>query len=474
MRLRTYLGLLVAVLGVALASYLSRENAALLQQPFDLGPAGTVPLSTALWLFFLIGFLPAGTWLLVQTLRRDLAQRRERRAAREAESLDATYRRALDFRADGQWGKAASELEAFLAGRPDDFSGLLRYGEVLRHLGRAKEALEVHRKGSVLYPHSVALLYELAADYVVLDQGEVAREIQSRILRDFPGLGLQVIRHRRSEELDNADWLAAARHEEKIVTLLTESGDVEGLVHEQGMRQGLDYQRGVAFLESEQVDEASAIFRALLDKEPRFLPAWIMLGEAELLRGREEEAVQLWRRGYEETGSPVFLQRIEDHFIEDEQPARAIETLRGLIAGAANDLLPRFYLGRLYYRLEMHDDAAKVLGAVEERIASSPTYHFLMARIHERRGEMRRAVDSYLTCLRQLELGNAEYVCGVCHVSYPDWRDRCANCGSWNAIELDFEEERLSAEELGVRELPVWGGHEDSGEFPIPDAPDER
>jgi tetratricopeptide (TPR) repeat protein len=207
------------------------------------------------------------------------------------------------------------------------------------------------------------------------------------------------------------------------------------------------------------------VFGELLAHEPRFIPARIMLGEAELLRDDEPAAVAAWRKGYSETGSPIFLQRIEDHFIEQEEPLAAIETLRQLIAEADNDLLPRFYLGRLYYRLEMLDDAAKQLSAIGDRIRSSPTYHFLLGRIHHRRGDLARAVESYGQCLRQLEVGRMEFLCRVCHARHAEWSDSCPGCGSWNSIELDFEEERLSPEALGVLEVPVWGVAEDSGEI---------
>ena len=60
-----------------------------------------------------------------------------------------------------------------------------------------------------------------------------------------------------------------------------------------------------------------------------------------------------------------FLQRIEAHFIELGEPVAAIECLRGVIAESDNDLLPRFFLGRLYYRLEMHEEALKVLDGSE-------------------------------------------------------------------------------------------------------------
>lgn len=466
MRLRSFLGVLSALAAVFLAYYLSEHNRELLRSRFHLGPDATVPLSGALLTVFLLGFLPAGITLVVETLRRELAARRARRQARQEEATEATFRRGVDLAADGQAGRAAAELEAFLAARPDDFQGLHLYGRVLRELERYDEAIEVHRRSTTIHPHSVAALYELARDYSARGNEEVAREIHGRVMRDFPGFGLEVFSRRRSEAIAKRDWSEAARLHERVTQFRSEGGDAAALARESNLAQGLDYQRGVLLLEQDRAEEAGALFRRLLAHEPRFIPARIMLGEAELLSGREEAAIEAWRAGYLETGSPVFLARIEDYFIEEEEPVRAIETLRGLIAAAANDLLPRFYLGRLYYRLEMPDEAARTLAAIGGRIKSSPTFHYLLGRIHERRGDLSRAVDSYVACLQQLELGTAEYVCRVCRERYADWRDFCSRCGSWNAVELDFEEERISAAELGVVDVPVWTSGEDSGEYP--------
>ncbi|MEO8275619.1 MAG: tetratricopeptide repeat protein [Thermoanaerobaculia bacterium] len=467
MRVRSFIGLLLAIAGGVYAVVLHTNNRELFEQRFHLGPETSIPLWGALLAIFLAGFLPTAITLVVDTLRSDLGQRRRRRRQREEESLEGMLRRAVDFQADGQWGKAAGELENYLAGKPDHFTGQLRYGEVLRHLGRTEEAIEVHRRAAAAYPRSVSLLYHLAADHRERGDDEVAREIEARILRDFPGFGLEVLRDRRAGALSRRDFDVAGGFHSRITELLNESGDSAALARESSLAQGLAYQQGVRLLEDDRASEAGSLFRGLLAHEPRFIPARIMLGEAELLEDREAEAIAAWREGYQETGSPVFLQRIEDYFIEQEEPIRAIETLRALIAAADNDLLPRFYLGRLYYRLEMLDEATKQLGAIEERIRSSPTYHFLLGRIHHRRGDLPKAVESFGACLRQLDIGSAEFVCRVCHERYGDWRDSCSRCGSWNSIDLNFEEERISAEELGVREVPVWGPTEDSGEFSL-------
>ena len=149
MRVRSFIGLLAAVAVVVYAVVLHTNNRELFQQRFHLGPETSIPLWGALLAIFLLGFLPTGVTLVIDTLRLDLSQRRDRRRQREDDSLEATLRRAVDFQADGQWGKAAAELETYLAAKPDHFAGQLRYGEVLRHLGRTAEAIEVHRRAAV-------------------------------------------------------------------------------------------------------------------------------------------------------------------------------------------------------------------------------------------------------------------------------------------------------------------------------------
>ena len=469
MRLRTFVGILVALLVVVAVSYLSNQNVELLSQRFEITSQRSIPLYAVVLAVFLLGFLPVVSVLLVRTLRGDLALRRERRLSREAKSRRGSFRRAVDYQVDGQWSRAAAELSALLAEQPEEFAALLLHGEVLRHQGKAQEALEVHRRASVLYPHSVAVLYQLAEDYEVLGDVEVAHQIRDRILRDYPGVGLQVLRRRRNAALGAGDWKAAGQLQEKIHSLLSDNDDTGGIERENGVRLGLAYQEAVSLLETGRVDEACDLLRRLFDEEPRFVPAAIMLGEAAVLAGDDAQALAEWRGGFESTGSPVFLQRIEDHFIESERPLEAIETLHQLIAGADNDLLPRFFLGRLYYRLEMHSEALKALGALGERIHSSPTYHLLLARIHERRGDLGRAVESYLASVQEAGITAAEYACSICRAKFSSWQDRCDLCGSWNSVEFDFEEEKFSAEELGVRPRPVWAVYTENGMAPDPD-----
>ena len=460
MHIRTFLSILLGVLLVVLVSFLTQLNHDLLVQPFEISTGLSIPLYAALLAVFLAGLLPPATALLISSLKRDLRTRRERRRSREIDSLDHRFRRATDFHLDGQLSKAAALLDELLTERPEHFATLLRFGQVLRQQGDTSKALEVHRRASVLYPRSVSLLYQLAEDYDAVGEEQVATEIRNRILRDFPDHGLNVLLRRRDQAMATGEWDEAMRLHEQIGARLKETGDIDGLERAQSVSQGLTYQRGVGLLEKDRPDDAAAIFHELLEQEPLFVPAGIMLGEAELMLDNEEAALDDWRQGFKRTGSPVFLQRIEDYHIEAEAPAQAIETLRSLIAHTENDLLLRFFLGRLYYRLEMHDEALKVLEGIGERLDDSPTYHFLLGRIRQRRSDQLGAMARYRTCLKRLGVSSINFSCQVCGTRYAEWNARCIECGSWNAVDLDIREDQLEPEELGVLNLPVWGGYD--------------
>ena len=459
MKFRTLLGYLVALLSILIVTAIALRNRELLETPLSLGKDFTVPVYAAGVLIFLLGFLPPAGVLLAQTLRRDLAERQARRSNRESVSLDQVFRRAVDYQADSQFGKALEQMELYVAERPDDFSGLQRHGQLLRQLGRPQEALEVHRRAAEKFPGSVAILYELIEDYEEARQPEIAAELRNRIVRDFPGHCVQIRRHHRQAAIARQDWKTAAADQDEIDALLAGGADEQAAHRDLLTRRGLIYQRGVALLEADRAFDAADIFRGLLNEEQQFIPARIMLGEALLLMDDEASAVAEWRRGFDTTGSPVFLQRIEDYFIELEEPMRAIETLRGVIASSKKDILPRFFLGRLYYRLEMHDEAEKILLKLKERLESSPTYQYLLGRMSDRRGEMGRAAKAYLECAHLLGVRDARYRCRTCGSSTPDWRDRCDDCGSWNSVELSLDQESLDANELGLREVPIWGGN---------------
>jgi lipopolysaccharide biosynthesis regulator YciM len=181
----------------------------------------------------------------------------------------------------------------------------------------------------------------------------------------------------------------------------------------------------------------------------------VRLGEAFAEQGNEAEATQAWFAGFESTGSPIFLTFLEEFHLKREQPMAAIEALKRCIASARKDTLPRFYLGKLYFRLEMLDDAAVALSSLEGRASYAPTLHYLLGRIHERRGNPRGANAEYRRVIKEMELVQLEYGCRSCGETLMEWSDRCPTCSSWNSIEVNFREE-IPLEELGLAPAPIY------------------
>lgn len=471
MRVRTYLGLLLGLLVVVAAGILAQLNRELLQTPFQITADTKIPFYALLIGVFLTAFLPTATLLLVQSVRRDLEVRSARRKAREAESLDRALHRGIDALTDGQWQRALDELAPVYSARPEDFTILLHYGSALRHGGRPQEALDLHQQAAVLFPHSVTLLHQIARDHEALGQDEVAQEIRNRIAREFPEVSLRVLQRRRDKALAQERWEEAGQLHRRILELSPkeEAGSEEA----QAITRGLEYQEGMGLLEDDRPAEARQAFAHLLRQEPGFVPAHIMLGEADLLLGDEDSAIGVWLDGYAATGDPVFLQRLEDHFIEQVAPPRAIETLGNLISRSDNDLLPRFFLGRLYYRLEMHQEALKLLDSIADRVAPSPTFHFLRARIYEKTGRPADAIKAYHTAAQEAGIPSREYACSACQAKYDAWSSHCRQCGAWGSISLDFREEKVDPEALGVRPAPVWGPPADRLAAETPEAPVE-
>ena len=117
--------------------------------------------------------------------------------------------------------------------------------------------------------------------------------------------------------------------------------------------------------------------------------------------------------------------------------------------------MARFYLGKLYFRLEMLDDALSVLSSLKGRASPAPSLHYLLGRIHERRENHREAAREYRKVIKDMDLVQLEYRCQSCGDMSLQWTHRCPACGEWNTVEVDFREE-ISLEALGLAPAPVY------------------
>jgi lipopolysaccharide biosynthesis regulator YciM len=450
MRVRTFL--IIALVLVVLFGILVfwDANKELLAQQFTLTGGATVGIGWALFWAFVLGVAITAFVGLAREFGLVFERWRMRRASRKAEEIEEEYSRGLVAVLEGREEEALRSFRAVLERDSRHFNTLIKLGEVLRAQGQHEEAIEYHRKAQHLKPESTRPLYALVEDHEAKGDMDRARRVLGKIL----GLDKKSIaawRKLRSLHVKEKNWDQALEAQERIERL---SG---GRPHETDRRRGagIRYEIATARLDEGKTRDAVLGFRKLLKESDSFIPAHVGLGQALREAGDEADAIEAWHHGFEITGSPIFLTLLENHHLQREQPLAAIEALKKCISRARRDTLARFYLGKLYFRLEMLDDALSVLSSLEGSASPAPSLHYLMGRIHERREHWPDATAEYRKVIKETDLVRLDYKCRACGAAAVDWADRCEACGEWNTVEVNFREE-VPFEELGLAPAPIY------------------
>jgi len=453
MKIRTFLILLLNLAATAAAALLVIRNQEALSAPFEITDTSWVPLYVVLAGAFLLGAVLILTGAVFRDSRDVLRKLQGLRGRKESKQLEKLHRLGVESFLEGQEEKALVHFQAILSADPNDVDTLIQAGKVQRALRNPKEAVEFHRRAHRLRKDDLEPLYELEKDYRALGQNDKAKVVLNRIIKMRPGKALSAYRKLRKYAMQEADWERAWQIQ-GLIESQTEKTPFKQEV-ERRFNVGIRYEIAVAKSREGREKECANLLRKLVRTDAKFIPAHVRLGESLIRMGQRTAGVEAWARGFEATGSPVFLDFMEEHFLQSSEPEMAIEALRTAITRSRNDFLPRLFLARLYLRLEMIEEAHREFLPLKERAGDSPTVRMMVGTIHERRGEFRQAATEYRGALETQDLGRLYYRCGVCDARYSSWRDRCGSCLEWNQITLDLSEDP-ALDELGSVSGPIY------------------
>lgn len=272
---------------------------------------------------------------------------------------------------------------------------LLRRADEARQAGRREEAGTLYRQ--ILQSrknHLGALrgLRDLAAAAGLWSQ---ALEAQQRILG---GVGA-------SERSPETEWLA--------------------VVH---------YELGRAELAGGRASAALPHLKNAVRADRHFLPAALAVGDAHETLGEHREAVRAWERAAEIHGALPLLARLERAYRQEGRPTRMIALYREALERAPDDLALAVALGRVFFELEMLDEAADQFEKVEVQAPDLPAVHAYLGAVFERRGETRAAFEEYRRALRLGHAFDWPHRCAACGATAPTWQERCPGCRRWNTL----------------------------------------
>lgn len=324
--------------------------------------------------------------------------------------------------------QAISLFQKVLAINPNHMETLIRLGNLYRQEKNFSEAIRLHKKARGLEEQNLEVLFALARDCEEANRFEEATSTLRDILK-LDGVNLTAQRKVRDLAIRSENWEEAHEMQEKI---LKGEMDPEEAKKERDLMVGIKYEKGRDFLKKGLWDKAKRCFRSILRIDKNFLPAYAGLGEALIQEGKITPAADLWEKAFSITGNLILLHKLEDLYLENGEPEKAIGVYQKALEKDPTDEVFRFYLGKLYYRLEMIDDACDVLAGIDASDERFPDLHKLRGNLFVRKGDHLSAVEEFKKALDLKKRVVVPYYCPFCDYHTIEWSGRCPRCEKWN------------------------------------------
>ncbi len=389
----------------------------------------TILLISSLFLGALITFLI----YLVRDIGRTIKERKEKK---EREQLWETFYLATDALFKNDLPKAEKQILAYLKKKDDDPKAYLKLAEIYQKGGRPDEAIETLSMAKGLKKDQLEILFR---------EAQISKET-----RDYPGAirafkeiitlnptNLEAMRELRDIYIDEREWEEALEIQRKIIKMSTK----EETEHERKLQQGLRYECARLMAERGEEEKGIKELKEIIKEDRSSASPQVLLGELLRRSGEIKEAIKVWQKGFEGTHEIIFLNKLEDLFLSQEDPRGIIHLYLEAMEKYSDNIVIPFFYARLCLRLEMIDEALERLKEMEATLSDHPSYHYLLAEVYSHRADYELAAGEYR---KGLELEGGTYVpyrCTNCQKEVKNWLPFCPGCGQWDTLTVCTEEE---------------------------------
>jgi tetratricopeptide (TPR) repeat protein len=127
---------------------------------------------------------------------------------------------------------------------------------------------------------------------------------------------------------------------------------------------------------------------------------------------------------------------MEDFYLKEEQPQEIIEVYKGLILEEPGNARLHLFLGKLYLRLEMRDDATERFEKAQELGLESPYLSNLLGEVAYRTGNFEEAASRFKEAMGLKRRILIPFICTSCGDESNDWHGTCPECGEWDKLQI--------------------------------------
>jgi lipopolysaccharide biosynthesis regulator YciM len=414
------------LLGIAVA-YLASFNAPAVRAALGRGFVYDLTSISLVVSAFFIGAAIALILGVVHDLVRSYRKYQSARRAHRAGRIDVIYRRGLEAQLAGAASDAVEAYREVLRREPAHSRASVRLAELARQRGDLEAAIEHRQQALDGSPQEPDVLLALAADLRRANRAGDARDIYRRLLardRDCRA----ALRGLRDVAIDCGNWAGAVSAQERLLRDAPRADRVA----EQAQLAALHYELGRSLFGDGQLTPAGAHFKEALRIRADFLPAALLLGDAQLQAGDSREALRTWERALETEPAVPVLERIAHLHRAAGRPARIVELYQEMAARHPENLAVAFGLSRVYFELAMLDEATEQLEKIEVRTPDLPAVHAYLGATFERRGQLHQALDEYRRAVGFPRAFEWPHRCAACGMEQAAWFDRCPSCKRWN------------------------------------------
>ncbi len=347
--------------------------------------------------------------------------------------LDNSVNKAFDAYIKGQYDKGIDLIKKYLLNYPNNISAYLLLAKIYKHKGKIKEAENAINKTLEIEKENVTALNEAGNLYKLNKDYDKAVFYFNKAL-EYSSDDLYAIAQLKDIFIKKEEWKNAYKMSKLF---LSQSKDKEINKQEEQVMLGLKYEFGKYLLESENDAERSVKrFNQVLSQDKNFVPAYLSLGDALIKKGKINEAFELWEKAFLKTSNLALIIKIEDVSIKMSHPENIIKFYQELIYNNTEKWEYRFFLGKLYIRLEMIDDALAVLSLIPVSIFKDNSLNLLLAECYFKRGKYNDASVNFRKALKSSYPVKLPFVCSDCgFVSY-SYSSICPACNRWSTFNI--------------------------------------
>ncbi len=366
---------------------------------------------------------------MVRDSMRFMVSYQTQRIHKRAEKISALYHRALNAILGEDTATARASLDQILKMDPGHSDALLRLGNMDTRAGDYKQAATYYKRALEASEKNLEALFSLAEVMQRLESWDESLLYIDEILQIDQGNHSAFMKKRALLERDSR-WEDLIEVQRAILRLERDSGGQE---RESSILMGYQYELASAALENKELEKASKGFRAIIKDSNEFIPAHLGVAETMIAGNDTDGAVEYIEKAYASTHAHILLVRLEDILISLGDPLRLIRTYQHRLSEEPDNTGLRFFLAKLYFRLEMVDDAFRELENLEDTF---PEVHLLLGELYMRRQQCEKAVEQFKKTMKISKALRVPYSCQICGHSAMQWAGRCPSCEKWNTMKL--------------------------------------